>query len=269
MFVRHTRAAIALLAFVLSPATGFAETTSDSLDIAVYLGQSNDRINRASSGAGNGTGMASGFSAGFRLEVPIKVWSGRDASSFGALHAYGAMILSRRAYEDSSEAGLDPTSSATALLRTADAGEFYIGLRPVFFYGGDASERPGQAAYLRLELGGIAASEGNGDLIDMSFYGAGWERTTGRWQNSYLECGGGRSDVFARDSRGRRFKGRMGIEYSLSPVGDDRSLSSIFVQARVDTDFKSGPDGVRLLYGLRLDAQNVMGKLASLVTGAK
>src|SRR5262249_34348688 len=159
--------------------------------------------------------------------------------------------------------GIDPSQSATALLRTADAGEFYLGIRPMWFYGGTSTATQ-QAAYLRLEFGGITASEGNGDLIDSNFFGAGWERTSGKWQNSFLECGGGRSDVFARDSRSKRFKSRMGVEYSLVDPTDasgGKSLSAVFLQARIDNDFKAGPDGIRIIFGLRLDAENVMSSL--------
>jgi hypothetical protein len=263
--------------FLLSVSPSHAAADSRGVDVSIYAAHSNDRINAPTSGT-ESERTAEGLALGLRLElVPFQRSIRKERADF-QWRLYGAAVLSRRAFEvDSASGEVSDEQGAATRLTDADAGEFYIGARLMWYYGArDPATKAGLALrraafYLRGEFGGISSQDSIGDLINTTFFGAGIEYGHHPFTGSFLEGGLGRTDLFAADSRSPRVKLRMGIEYTLMKADSIKPdalypPSSLFVHIRVDADNKNdASDGVRVVAGVRLDALETLEKITGLL----
>jgi hypothetical protein len=137
------------------------------------------------------------------------------------------------------------------LLRNATSLEGFVGLRYEFLRLQPGSDFPTNA-YFKTQYGFLTVARNTGDVVDLHQYAAlGLVATTGKFQDSYLEVGFGRTDLFHTKSKDRwKLDGMITWEIKNVPL-----LKSIypFVQITVDADFGSGSDSIQSYIGLAFD----------------
>lgn len=135
-----------------------------------------------------------------------------------------------------------PTADKTLfILKSASSLEAFAGLRLDLL-----RVRAGGEVYVAGQLGFVTVSDSGQDVMDDHKVGIGVRLTEGRFQNSYLEFGYGRSQIFHVNPN-RRFKidGYLSIE-----VNDN---TAFFAEMVVDSDFSNGADSIQSFYGIEFD----------------
>jgi hypothetical protein len=154
----------------------------------------------------------------------------------------------------------DLTSAGTRtlfILRNASSLEGFAGLRYEFL------ELQGKSpfaanAYFKTQYGFLTVSRNAGDVVDLHQYAAlGAIVKKGKFMDSYLEVGFGRTDLFGFKSKDRwKADGMFTWEIDNVPL-----LGSVypFVQITVDADFGGGSDSVQSYIGLAFDIDKLFG----------
>jgi len=143
----------------------------------------------------------------------------------------------------------NPSGSIFAILRAATSLEAFTGLRYEFLTLGNGSSSPANL-YLKGQLGFLKVSGRPDDAVDVHHVGLGLTTTKGRFIDSYLEAGFGRTDLFERKRKDRwKLDGLLSID-----IG--RGVS-FYTQILVDADAGFGSDSVQSYYGFSFDLKKV------------
>lgn len=149
-----------------------------------------------------------------------------------------------RAFENET----DPAGRFLYIVRNASSLEAQIGLRWEL-----ATLRRGGGHAARAFLGaqaGFATVAGIGeDIVDLHHVGVGLTTSEGRFRDSFLELGYGRSDFFAVNAN-KRWK--LNALLSWWPDGWKGKVSG-FARILVDADLGDGADSIQSYFGLRFD----------------
>lgn len=150
----------------------------------------------------------------------------------------------------------NPGEQLYYLLRNATSLEGYFGFRWEFLGFQQKSSSPANL-YLKGQAGFLNIAGAGGSALDMNHVALGAIATKGRYANSYLEVGYGRSDVFAA-ARRKRVKVDAYLQRNLNIKG--MNALSVFVQMFIDTDLGRGPDAIQSFVGLNFDLAHLMNK---------
>jgi hypothetical protein len=141
------------------------------------------------------------------------------------------------------------------ILRNASSLEAFAGARLEFATLQLGSEQPAKL-YVKSELGFLTVSGSGGDVMDSHQKIAfGLLATNGRFQDSFLETGWGKSDVFILHP-GRRFKIGGYLSWDLSTWMKNHGMKP-FLELTLDSDFGKGADSVRTYYGFNFDLKKL------------
>ena len=97
-------------------------------------------------------------------------------------------------------------------------------------------------------------------MADAHHIALGIQAASGRFQDSYLEAGFGKTDLFERRP-GRRFKFDGFLSWRINGLSDILGIFP-FAQITVDADFADGPDSIQSYFGLDLDMRCLLGGVA-------
>ncbi len=143
---------------------------------------------------------------------------------------------------------------AVYMLRNATSVEGAAGLRWEFLGLQQQSSSPA-SLYVKAQAGFLNVAGVGGDVVDAHHIGIGAIATKGDYQNSYLEFGFGRTDLFLVNKR-RRFK----IDgYLERDVKGTNGAMSFFLQMHVDSDMGRGSDSVQTFFGVNVDLSKIFG----------
>lgn len=136
------------------------------------------------------------------------------------------------------------------ILRNATSLEGFMGVRFEFLPVQKNRESPARA-YLKTEYGFLTVSGSGGDVTDVHQFAAlGLVTTSGRYRDSYLQVGFGRTDLFAAKNQDRwKVEGLLTWEMKWL----DRAGIRPFVQLTVDADAGGGSDSVQTYLGFSFD----------------
>jgi len=149
----------------------------------------------------------------------------------------------------------DPAGRFLYIVRNASSLEAAVGARWEFARlreGGENSSR----AYVSVQLGFLTVEGVGDDVIDQHHLGLGVTATEGRFRDSYLELGYGRSDLFAVNPDHRW---KVNALLSWWPDGWKEKVSG-FARILVDSDFGDGADSIQSYFGLRFDLGKLFAK---------
>jgi hypothetical protein len=156
----------------------------------------------------------------------------------------------------------NPGQQLYYILRNATSLEGFMGFRWEFLGLQQKSSSPANL-YLKGQAGFLDLAGAPGSALDLDHVALGAVTTKGRYEDSYLEVGFGRSDMFST-ARRKRVKVDRFLQRSLADMGK-LSAVSMFVQLLVDTDLGRGSDAIQSYIGLNFD----LGKLFSKPTADK
>jgi hypothetical protein len=153
--------------------------------------------------------------------------------------------------------GKSPGTNLLYILRNATSLEGYMGLRWEFLSLNSSSETPANV-YLKAQAGFLKVSGQPDSALALHHIGLGAIATKGNYQDSYLEAGWGRSDLFQINRR-RRFKvdGYLSRKIASSTL---KEAVSFFAQINVDTDLGAGADSIQSYIGLNFDLGKLFGQ---------
>ena len=156
----------------------------------------------------------------------------------------------------------NPTDQLYYILRNATSLEGRAGLRFEFLSLQQNSDIPANL-YLKAEAGFLDLAGTSGSALDMHKIALGATATRGRLQDSYLEAGWGRSDVFTTNKR-RRLKVDGTLELQLSdPQKADSTATKIasgtsfFARITVDSDLGPGSDAIQSYIGFKFNLTQI------------
>lgn len=240
------------------PATPAADH-ADDFRVQLLLAEQIDRFNpgvaasRSSVAAG---GLATGLEFDFHA---ADFWMPKKVRSKPQLILGGRLLSSERVLAQSVTTEVDTLTGeapdSVVVFPDAKSVELVGSLR-IRYPLASVNGVPQTAIYLRAESGAVFAEHMTGDLLSMTRFGLGFERTAGTFDGSLVEVTMGSNESF-----GSRFSsGRYTVHVLLQgvmppPEGSKRTRSNLsgFAELEVDTDNQGGPDGVRALLGLKLD----------------
>jgi hypothetical protein len=143
------------------------------------------------------------------------------------------------------------------LLRNASSLEAFAGLRWEFATLQARGGHPARA-YLNAQFGFVSVAGSGADVLDLHQLGLGLTAVNGRFRDSRLEAGYGRSGFF-RDRRNRRLK----LDGYLTWKPAWQWMRSIgmrpFAQMTVDSDCGPHPDSIQTYVGLNFDLDRIFG----------
>jgi hypothetical protein len=151
----------------------------------------------------------------------------------------------------------NPGEQLYFILRNATSLEGYMGFRYEFKGLMRDSNSPANI-YLKAQAGFLTVAGGSGSALDMHRLALGAIATKGRFENSYLEVGWGRSDTFAT-ARRKRVKIAGYLEWKIPKITDVTGLSG-FAQLLVDTDLGRGSDAIQSYIGINYDLDQLFHK---------
>jgi len=137
------------------------------------------------------------------------------------------------------------------ILRNSTSLEAFAGFRYEFLTLHPRGLSPANL-YWKSQGGFLTVAQGASDVVDAHTYGAlGAVATRGKFQDSYLEVGFGRTDLFANKSKDRwKLDGFVTWE---APFLSSYLKLYPFVQMTVDADFGGGSDSVQTYLGFEFD----------------
>lgn len=155
----------------------------------------------------------------------------------------------------------DLTSAGTRtlfILRNASSLEGFAGLRYEFLE--LQGKSPSAAnAYFKTQYGFLTVSGNAGDVVDLHQYAAlGAIVKKGKFMDSYLEVGFGRTDLFGFKSKDR-WKVDAMLTWEWEVPGPGKIVVYPFAQITVDADFGGGSDSVQSYIGLAFDVDKLFG----------
>lgn len=132
------------------------------------------------------------------------------------------------------------------------------------------------ALFLKAQGGFIRTDVRGDDVLDSHFVGFGIEHLVGRYRDSFLEVGYGRTEIFERDRRDDRFK--IGASLNYTPGADiepgesgeeDEALPvGFFAEFWFDSDLGPGSDDIQLYLGLFFDVDGILDRMGSRRSGS-
>jgi hypothetical protein len=238
-----------------APAAG----RSDDFRVQLLLAEQIDRFNPGVA-ASRSSVAAGGLATGLEFEFhAADFWMPKPSQARPQLLLGGRALSSERVLAQSVATAVDTLTG-----EAPDSVEVFPDAKSVELIGSlriryplaSMHGVPQTAIYLRAESGAVFAEHMTGDLLSMTHFGLGFERTAGTFEGSLVEVTLGSNESF-----GSRFSsGRYTVHVLLQgvmppPEGSKRTRSNLsgFAELEVDTDNQGGPDGVRALLGLKLD----------------
>jgi hypothetical protein len=152
---------------------------------------------------------------------------------------------------------VNPGDQLYFILRNASSLEGYMGFRYEFFRLNKDSDSPANL-YFKAQAGFLSVTGAPGSALDMHRLALGAVVTKGRFLNSYLEAGWGRSDTFAT-ARRKRIKIDGYLQWKIPKVPETTGLSA-FTQLHIDTDLGRGSDAIQTYIGINYDLDKLMHK---------
>ena len=149
----------------------------------------------------------------------------------------------------------NPEQQFFYMLRNATSLEGFFGFRWEFLGLQQRSSSPANL-YLKGQAGFLSMAGTGSNALDVDHIALGAIATKGRYENSYLELGYGRSDMFAT-ARRKRVKVDGYLQRSLKGI-KGLSAVSLFVQLLVDTDLGRGSDAIQSFVGLNFDLTKLL-----------
>jgi hypothetical protein len=219
------------------------------------------------------TGKAERAVGGFDFAYRLRGW--RESNNFKQqLWVYGETVHGVRSADVDCNANPDfpgcaktladlAKSSATNalyIIRNATSLEGYMGLRWEFLPLNNLAGATGTPAnlYLKAQAGFLKVSGQPDGALALHHIAVGAIATRGIYQDSYLEAGWGRSDLFQVNRR-RRFKVDGYLSRMIAP--SNKTLNgalSFFAQINVDTDLGAGADSIQSYIGFNFDLGRVL-----------
>jgi hypothetical protein len=145
-----------------------------------------------------------------------------------------------------------------AVIRNASSLEAFVGLRYELLTLRSGSASP--SAFYVTARAGFLSVVGHDDAVDAHHVGIGAVATKGRFQDSYLEVGFGRTDLYLVHPRDRyKIDGLITWQIERSDISQRAGLWP-FVQLTVDSDFGSGGDSIQSYFGVAFDLDALFGK---------
>ena len=156
--------------------------------------------------------------------------------------------------------GQRPAENLLYILRNASSLEGYVGLRWEFLPLNNLAGLDGTPAnlYFKAEAGFLRVSGQPDSALAMHRIALGAIASKGIWQNSYLEAGWGRSDVFQVNRR-RRLRVDGYLSRQIAPAVLDGAVS-FFARINVDTDLGPGADSIQSYVGFNFNIGKLLGK---------
>lgn len=140
------------------------------------------------------------------------------------------------------------------ILRNSSSLEGFGGLRLEIFTLQPDGDHPANF-YINGQLGFLSINDKGGDIVDMHHYGIGATVVGGKYKDSLLEVGLGRTDLFERN-RDNRFKVIAKAVWHperffwLIPPLQEYGNPAAFIKLVADTDLGPGSDSIQTYLGL-------------------
>jgi len=202
--------------------------------------------------------------AGFSFDYRLLGDPGRPSGQ--QLWVYGETVHGMRSADvDCSKtpniptcASFDPKKPEQAfihMLRNATSLEAFAGLRWEFATLQKHGLPPARV-YLNGQFGFLTVSRGGSDVVDMHHVGVGLVATRGRFLDSHLEAGYGKTDLFLQHPNSRlKLDGYLTWQPNwMRPLG-----LRPFTQLTVDSDGRRGADSVQTYIGINFDLDKLFG----------
>jgi hypothetical protein len=134
------------------------------------------------------------------------------------------------------------------IFRQSTSLEGFMGLRAELWTLRKGTDNPSKF-YVKGQLGFLTTANKGGDVIDMRHVGVGLVMSAGTFQDSYLEIGYARNDLFQPPTNHSRLM--LDALISISPT--EQAKARPFLQIVIDSDFGDGPDDIQTFFGLDID----------------
>ena len=143
---------------------------------------------------------------------------------------------------------LTPGQDYFYILRNATSLEAFTGVRLELLNVQIGSVSPA-SLYLKGQAGFLTAAGRPDDVVDIHHWAIGMVSTRGKFQDSYLEVGKGRNDLFVKNRNNRwKIDGYLAREMGKG--------FSVFFQMVVDADGRPGSDSVQSYFGIEYDLRH-------------
>lgn len=152
----------------------------------------------------------------------------------------------------------DPAGRYLYIVRNASSLEAAVGVRWEFARLRENSSSP-SAAYVNAQAGFLTVAGIGEDIVDQHHIGIGVTSIGGKYRESYLELGYGRSDLFVVQPTGRW---KVNALMSWWPDGWHDKVSA-FARILVDADLGDGADSIQSYFGLRFDLAQLFARTDS------
>ncbi len=248
----------------------------DDFEASAYVGAAIDTfaseqtrryLNPADTAAGTKERAVVGFDFAYRLlDKPF----GESTKWPNQLWVYGETVHGSRSSDiDCKEHAAFPTCKAAIdaalpgraadeflfVFRNASSLEGFMGFRWEFLSLNPGSDDRANL-YLKAQAGFLTASGVPDSAVAVHHIGLGAIATRGFFQDSYLEIGHGRTDLFADRSR-RRWKIDGFLTWPLCKIFSSLKGVNVFSQITVDTDLGPGSDSIQSYIGLDFDLRRM------------
>ncbi len=254
-----------------TPATSAAADKSDDFRVQLLFAQRIDRFNPGVAASENSV-AAGGMATGLEFEFhAANFWMPKSIKARPQLILGGRMLSSERVIAQSVATQIDTLTGqapdSVEVFPDAKAVELMASFRiryPLASAGGVTQT----AIYFRAESGAVFAEHMTGDLLSVTRFGLGFERTAGTFSGSFVEVAKGSNETFGANFASGRYNVHVLLQGAMPPPeGSKRTRSNLsaFAELEVDTDNKGGPDGVRALLGLKLDGAGIFEGVRGLV----
>lgn len=232
---------------------------SDDFRVQLILAEQIDRFNPGVAASENSV-AAGGMATGLEFEFhAANLWMPKKIKTRPQIVLGGRLLSSERVLAQSVATEIDTVTGeapdSIEVFPDAKSIELMASFRirvPLAVGPG----APQTAVYFRAESGAIFAEHMTGDLLSVTHFGLGFERTAGTFAGSFVEVAKGSNETFGANFASGRYNVHVLLQGVMPPPeGSKRTRSNLsaFAELEVDTDNKGGPDGVRALLGLKLD----------------
>ena len=143
------------------------------------------------------------------------------------------------------------TEQAKFILKNATSLEVWASPRVEFHTLQGGTDSPAKL-YAALVLGFIALDDAPQNGVYRSHHvGLGLAADAGSFEDSYLEVGWGKNELFSKDWDRLKISGLL--SFSLERIPLWRDLGRVFVEMTIDNSLGSGPDSIRTFFGVDID----------------
>ena len=143
----------------------------------------------------------------------------------------------------------NPEKPVIAIFRKSTSFEGFFGIRAEILQLHRDSEIAASRLYVKGQLGFLTVANNGGDVVDMHHVGVGVMLSRGTFQNSYIEVGYGKNDIFSDGRKRYKFD-------ALLSMNTGKAVSPL-AQIVVDADLGSGPDSIRSFFGFDIDVREL------------